>query len=53
MELRFVDLREALNLNLTDTARQLIMDLLDSGPKPCGGGLIKYVNYVNREFRNR
>ncbi|ADN51163.1 NUDIX hydrolase [Vulcanisaeta distributa] len=49
MELRFIELKEALNLDLTDTARQLIMDLLDSGPKPCGGGLIKY---VNREFRN-
>ncbi len=44
LELRFTGLREALNLDLTDTTRQLIMDLLDSGFKPCGGGFIKYVN---------
>lgn len=48
IELRFVDLRESLSLDLTDTARQLIMDLLDSGPRPCGGGLIKYVNKVSQ-----
>lgn len=44
LELRFIGLREALSLDLTDTVRQLIMDLLDSGLKPCGGGFIKYVN---------
>ncbi len=47
-ELKFIDLRGALNLDLTDTARQLIMDLVDSGPRPCGGGLIKYVNKVSQ-----
>ncbi len=47
-ELKFIDLREALNLDLTDTARQLIMDLVDSGLRPCGGGLIKYVNKVSQ-----
>ncbi|MGC8606174.1 MAG: NUDIX hydrolase [Vulcanisaeta sp.] len=41
IELRFIGLREALNLDLTDTAKQLLMDLLASGPRPCGGGLIK------------
>ncbi len=46
--MRFVDLREASSLDLTDTAKQLIMDLLDSGPTPCGGGLIKYVNKVSQ-----
>ncbi|MGC9152457.1 MAG: NUDIX hydrolase [Vulcanisaeta sp.] len=42
LEARFVKLRDSLNLDLTDTARQLILDLLSSGPRPCGGGLIKY-----------
>ena len=53
MELRFTGLNEALSLDLTDTARQLIMDLLDSGFKPCGGGLVKYVNKESRNYRTR
>jgi ADP-ribose pyrophosphatase YjhB (NUDIX family) len=44
LEVRFFDLSEALRLDLTDTTRQLIQDLLNSGLRPCGGGLIKYVN---------
>ncbi len=48
LELAFIDLEDAQNLDLTDTARQLIMDLIESGPRPCGGGLIKYVNNVSR-----
>ncbi|PLC67748.1 DNA mismatch repair protein MutT [Vulcanisaeta sp. EB80] len=42
LEVNFFSLSEALNLDLTDTARQLVQDLLSSGPKPCGGGMIKY-----------
>jgi ADP-ribose pyrophosphatase YjhB (NUDIX family) len=33
----FVDIREALNLNLTETARELIQDLLVNGIKACVG----------------
>jgi len=33
----FVDIREALNLNLTETARELIGDLLVNGIKACVG----------------
>lgn len=44
LEARFYKLADVSNLDLTDTTRQLIQDLLSAGFRSCGGCLIRYVS---------
>ncbi|WP_069808315.1 NUDIX hydrolase [Vulcanisaeta thermophila] len=43
VDLGIFSVDEAMRLDLTDTARQLLMDLVRNGFKPCRGGLMRCV----------